>query len=53
MGGVGVGFLTTTLGAVVGFLLCPTPDAQLDHFYNHVPKLGIPVEMVQFLLKVL
>jgi len=39
----GVGFLTT-LG--VGFF-CPTPDAQLDHFLHHTPKLGIPVEMVQ------
>jgi len=41
----GVGFLTT-LG--VGFV-CPT----LDHFLHHTPKLGIPVEMAQFLLKLL
>ena len=27
----------------------PTPDVQLDHFLNHTHKLGIPVEMVQFL----
>jgi len=31
----------------------PTPDVQLDHFLHHTPKLGIPVEMVQFLLKLL
>jgi len=45
----GVGFLTT-LGVAVGFF-CPTPDVQLNHFLHHTPKLGIPVEMVQFLLK--
>jgi len=47
----GVGFLTT-LGAGVGFF-CPTPDVQLDHFLNHTLKLGIPVEIVQFLSKLL
>ena len=47
----GVGFLTT-LGVGVGFF-CPTPDAQLDHFLHHIPKLRIPVEMVQFLEKLL
>jgi len=55
MGGVGVGFLTTLgVGAGVGFF-CPTPtqDVQLDHFLHHTPKLGIPVEMIQFLLKLL
>jgi len=26
-------------------------DVQLDPFLHHTPKLGIPVEMVQFLLK--
>jgi len=41
LGGVGVGFF------------CPTPDVQLDHFLHHTPKLGIPVEMVQFLVKLL
>jgi len=46
-----VGFLTTP-GARVGFF-CPTPDVQLDHFLHHTPKLQIPVEMVQFLLKLL
>jgi len=51
LGGVGVGFLTT-LGVEVGFY-CPTPDVQLDHFLRHTPKLRIPVEMVQFLLKLL
>jgi len=34
-------------------IFCPTPDVQLDHFLHHNPKLGIPVEMVQFLLKLL
>ena len=45
--GAGVGFLTT-LGVGAGFF-CPTPDVQLDHFLHHTPKLGIHVEMVQFL----
>jgi len=44
----GVGFLTT-LGVGVGFF-CPTPDVQLEHFLHRVLKLGIPVEMDQFLL---
>jgi len=39
LGGVGVRFY------------CPTPGVQLDQFANHAPKLGIPVEMVQFLSK--
>jgi len=43
----GVGFLTT-LG--VG-LFCPTLHVQLDHFLHQTPKLGIPTEMAQFLLK--
>ena len=34
-------------------ILYPTPDAQLDHFLHHTLKLGIPVEMVQFLMKLL
>ena len=53
LGGVGVRFLTR-LGVGVGFF-CPTPtqDAQFDHFLHHSPKLGIPIEMVQFLLKLL
>ena len=51
MGGVGVRFLTT-LGVGVGFF-CPTRDVQLDQFLHHTPKLGIPVEMVQFLLKLM
>jgi len=45
----GVGFLTTLRVAVGCF--CPTADAQLDHFLHHTPKLGITVEMEQFLLK--
>jgi len=46
-----VGFLTTW-GVGIGFF-CPTPTVQLDHFLHHTPKLGIPVQMVQFLLKLL
>jgi len=55
LGGIGVGFLTTLgVGAGVGFFCqTSTSDAQLDHFLHHTPKLGIPVEMVQFLLKLL
>jgi len=51
--GVRVAFLTT-LGVRVGFF-CPTttPDVQWDHFSNHTLELGIPVEMVQFILKLL
>jgi len=53
LGGVGVGFLTTLgVGLRVG-IFCPTPDVQLDHFLHHTPKMGIPVDMVQFLLKLL
>jgi len=51
----GVGFLTTLgVGVGVGFF-CPTPiaDIQLDDCFNHTLKLGIPAEMVQFLLKLL
>ena len=40
----------TTLG--VGFF-CLTPDVQLDYFLHHTLKLRIPVEMLQFLLKLL
>ena len=36
----------------VGFF-CPTPDVQLDHFLHNTSKLGISLEMVQFLLKLL
>jgi len=50
-GGVGVVFLTTP--GVGCFCPIPAPDSQLDHFLHHIPKLGIPVEMVQFLLKLL
>ena len=34
-------------------IFCPTPDVQLDHFLCHTLNLGVPVEMVQFLLKLL
>ena len=47
----GVGFLTTH--GVGFFCPTPTPDVQLDHFLHHTRKLGLPVEMVQFLLKLL
>jgi len=49
----GVGFLTT-LGVGVGFF-CPTPtsDVQLDLFLHHTHEMGILVEIVQFLLKLL
>ena len=49
--GVGDGFLTT-LAIGVGFF-CLAPGAQLDNFSHDNPKLGIPFEMVQFLLKLL
>jgi len=41
-------------GVGVGFC-CPTPstDVQLDNFLYHTPELEIPVEMVQFLSKLL
>jgi len=32
---------------------CPSPDVQLHHFLHHTLKLGIPVEMARFLLKLL
>ena len=50
MGGVGVGFLGVGVGL---FRPTPTPDVQLDHFLHHTAKLGILVEMVEFLLKLL
>ena len=33
------------------FCPTPTPGTKLNHYVNHTPKLGIPVEMIQFLLK--
>ena len=51
--GVGVWFLAT-LAVGVGFLCSTsTPEVQLDHFLHHTPELRIPVQMVQFLLKLL
>jgi len=47
--GCGVGFLATP---GVEFF-CPTPDVQWIIFLQHTPKMRIPVEMVQFLLKLL
>jgi len=47
MGAAGIEFLTT-LG--VGYF-CPTPDVQLDNFLHHTPNWEIPVEMVQYGLK--
>ena len=49
--GVGFGFLTT-LGVGVG-LFCPTPDVRLHHFLQPTPKSGIPLEMTQFILRLL
>jgi len=34
-------------------IFCPTPEIQINHFLHHTPKLGTPVEMIQFLLKLL
>ena len=53
LGAVGVGCLTTLEVGVGFFCPTPTPGTQLDHYLHHTPKLGIPVEMIQFLLKVL
>jgi len=52
-GGIEVGVLPPQ-GVGVGFF-CPiqTPDVQLDHFLHHTLKLGISVEMAQFILKLL
>jgi len=50
LGGVGVGFLAALGVGVEFFCPTPTPEVQLDHFLCHTPKLGIPVEMVQFLV---
>jgi len=35
------------------FCLTPTLEVQLDHFLHHAPKLGIHVESVEFLMKLL
>jgi len=49
----GVGFLTT-VGVGVGFFYpTPIPEIQLDHFLHHTSELGIPVEIVLFLMKLL
>jgi len=34
-------------------IFCPIPEVQLDHFSHRTFRLGIPVEIVQFLLKFL
>jgi len=34
-------------------IFCLTLDVQFVHFLHHTPNLGIPVEMVQFLLNLL
>jgi len=51
LGGDGVGF-PTTLGVGVEFF-CPAPEVELNHILHHTLKLGIPVEIVQFVLKLL
>ena len=35
------------------FLSDPDSEVQWDHILHHTPKLGIPFEIVQFLLKLL
>jgi len=35
------------------FLSDSDPGGRIDHFLHDTPKFGIPVEMVQFLLKLL
>ena len=53
LGEVGVGFLTTLEVGVRFF--CPTPIRKSSGItiIHHTPKFGIPVDMVQFLLKLL
>jgi len=34
-------------------IFCPTPGVQLDHFLHQTPKSRVPVEMEQFILKLL
>jgi len=51
VGGFGWGRIPYNTGSR-SRIFCPTPDVQLDHFYITL-KLGIPVKMVQFLLKFL
>jgi len=43
----GVGFLMT-LG-----VFCPTPESPTGSLWHHTPKLGLPVESAQFLIKLL
>ena len=47
----GIGFLTTSGVGVEFFCRNPTPEVRLYHFSHHTPKLGIFVEMAQFLSK--
>ena len=49
MGRVRVGFITIV--GVRFFYPTLTPEVQLDHFLHHTPRLGILVEMIQFLMK--
>jgi len=51
LGGVGVRFLTI-LGVGVGFVVRLRMSV-IGSFLHHNPELGIPVEMVQFHLKLL
>ena len=57
LGGVGVGFLTTLGVGVVLFLSDSDSGYPIGLFFTSqefpIPKFGIPVEMVQFLLKLL
>jgi len=49
----GIGFLTTSGVGVEFFCRTPTPEVRLYHFLHHTLKLGIFVEMAQFLSKLL
>jgi len=53
LGGVGVAFLSTLGIGVEFFCRIATPDVQIGSVLHHTPKLGIPVEKVQFLMKLL
>jgi len=50
---VGVGFLKTPGVGVGNFCPTLTLDVHLDNFLHHTLKLGIPIEMAKFFLKLL
>jgi len=49
----GWGRISNNTGGRSRLFFCPTPisDVQFHHFLHHTPELGVPIEMVQFLLK--